>query len=272
MLHWFIRFPEFIKFTELLFHVGKTLVSFPDCGMNGHSWSLTTYINIETILWTINKEHVSYQIGAFHSGEISVSSMLGYTRFKLHTKQRMNKDELHWSDRTHRDHPYKLITKPFNQSSPRNDPIYLNISFFFSACFELLPPATKLGQGYMHNKSGVKDPSINTCQDSSVGKAWDCKEEVNNTILGSRVKSLLEGTFLLNLFCSNTVLASMPEWSISGKTQLSSTSTWCEFLLLLFSTFVWMIIVTSSVDIIKLRYFGFCHDKSVCETVYNIIS
>ena len=87
------------------------------------SVSLTTYINIETILWTINKEHVSYQIGAFHSGEISVSSMLGYTRFRLHTKQGMNKDELHWSDRTHRDHPYKLITKPFNQSSPRNDPI-----------------------------------------------------------------------------------------------------------------------------------------------------
>ena len=31
------------------------------------------------------------------------------------------------------------------------------------------------------------------------------------------VQSLLEVTFLLNLFCSNTILALLPEWSTLGK-------------------------------------------------------
>ena len=51
---------------------------------------------------------------------------------------------------------------------------------------------------------------------STVGQAWDCTQEVSTTVLGSRVLSLWEVTFLLNLFF-NTILASMPEWSISGK-------------------------------------------------------
>ena len=43
----------------------------------------------------------------------------------------MNKETQHWSDRTHRDHPYKLITKPFNQSVPRND---LSLHQFLLLC------------------------------------------------------------------------------------------------------------------------------------------
>ena len=62
------------------------------------------------------------------------------------------------------------------------------------------------------NKSGVKDPSINTCQDISDGKAWDCKHKKwATTVLWLRVQSQLEETFLLNLFCFNTILV---EWSI----------------------------------------------------------
>ena len=36
-------------------------------------------------------------------------------------------------------------------------------------------------------------------------------QEVSTTVLGSRVQYLLGVTFLLSLFCSDTILASMPE-------------------------------------------------------------
>ena len=38
-----------------------------------------------------------------------------------------------------------------------------------------------------------------------------------STVLGSRVQVLLEVSFLLNFFCSNTILADLTEWSIYGK-------------------------------------------------------
>ena len=67
----------------------------------------------------------------------------------------------------------------------------------------------------------VKYPSINTCQDSSVGKAWNCNRKANK-VLGSQVQSLLEVICLLNFFCFNTILAGLlhlPEWCILGKPQ-----------------------------------------------------
>ena len=39
---------------------------------------------------------------------------------------------------------------------------------------------------------------------------------------GSRVLSMLEVALLLNLFCSNTILASMPKLSILGKTGVTT--------------------------------------------------
>ena len=43
----------------------------------------------------------------------------------------------------------------------------------------------------------------------------------NTTVIGLRVQFLLEVTFFLNLFCSNTILASFPEWSTLGKARMS---------------------------------------------------
>ena len=44
---------------------------------------------------------------------------------------------------------------------------------------------------------------------------------MNSAVLGPvQVQSLLEVTFLLNLFCSNTILAELPELCILGKTRL----------------------------------------------------
>ena len=45
-------------------------------------------------------------------------------------------------------------------------------------------------------------------------------KEVSTTMLGSQVQSLLEVTFSLNLFCSNTILADLPELSILGKSRM----------------------------------------------------
>ena len=69
------------------------------------------------------------------------------------------------------------------------------------------------------NKRGVKDPSTNTCQYSWDGKAWDCKHKkwALQTVLGSRVQSVLEVTFLQNWFCPNTILADLTEWSVYRK-------------------------------------------------------
>ena len=50
------------------------------------------------------------------------------------------------------------------------------------------------------------------------------KKWAAQSVLGSRVQVLLGVRFLLNFFFSNTILASMPEWSIYGKTQMLSTS------------------------------------------------
>ena len=61
--------------------------------------------------------------------------------------------------------------------------------------FQLNPLNPKVN--WCTNKSGVKDPSINTCHDTSDGKAWDC-----------------------DFVWSNTILASLPERSILGKTRL----------------------------------------------------
>ena len=47
-------------------------------------------------------------------------------------------------------------------------------------------------------------------------------------ILGSQVQSLLEVTFLLNLFCSNAIVALMSEWSVLGKPRLSSCKFWTK--------------------------------------------
>ena len=47
-----------------------------------------------------------------------------------------------------------------------------------------------------------------------------CTQDMSTTVLGSRVQVLLQVSFLVNLFCSNTILASMPEWSTLGKPRL----------------------------------------------------
>ena len=79
---------------------------------------------------------------------------------------------------------------------------------------------------------------------STVGKAWDCKHKkwALQTVLGSRVQSLLEVTFLLNLFCSNTILADLTEWCIYGKILLNwilnlQMKGFFYFLLILYSAF-----------------------------------
>ena len=41
--------------------------------------------------------------------------------------------------------------------------------------FQLTPPSPKVN--WCTNKSGVKDPSINTCPDSWDGKTWHCKHK-----------------------------------------------------------------------------------------------
>ena len=71
------------------------------------------------------------------------------------------------------------------------------------------------------NRSGVKDPSVSTWELAQL----DRHKTGDTTVMGSRVQALLEFTFLLILFCSNTILASLPKWSTSGKrkTRLIST-------------------------------------------------
>ena len=88
---------------------------------------------------------------------------------------------------------------------------------------------------YCTNTSGVKAPSINTWQDSSVWKAWDCNRRTAK-VLGAQVQYLLEVTFLLNLFCSNIILAVLPELSVLGKTCLqkkylsaTAVASWLKF-------------------------------------------
>ena len=49
------------------------------------------------------------------------------------------------------------------------------------------------------------------------GKSWWDKGSASRA---SRVQVLLDGFFLLNLFYSNTIQASMPEWSTLGKPRL----------------------------------------------------
>ena len=44
----------------------------------------------------------------------------------------------------------------------------------------------------------------------------------NITAIGSIVQSVLEVTFLLNLFCCNTILTSLPEWSTLEKTRINA--------------------------------------------------
>ena len=67
--------------------------------------------------------------------------------------------------------------------------------------FQLNPLSSKTPKvNWCTNKSCVKDPSINTCPDSSVGKAWDCTQEVRTTVLGSRVLSQLEVTFFAEFY------------------------------------------------------------------------
>ena len=66
------------------------------------------------------------------------------------------------------------------------------------------------------NKSGVKDPSISTWELAQL----DRHGTGNTTVIGSRVQSLLEVTFFLNSFFSNTILADLTEWSIYGKPRL----------------------------------------------------
>ena len=70
------------------------------------------------------------------------------------------------------------------------------------------------------NKSGVKDPSINTSQDSSVGRHETIKIRSEQGSPRSQVQSLSEVIFLLNLFCSNTILVELPELCILRKTRL----------------------------------------------------
>ena len=55
---------------------------------------------------------------------------------------------------------------------------------------------------------------------STVGKARDCNRRATK-VLGSQVQSLLDVTFLLNLFCSKTILAVLPELTILGKPRMS---------------------------------------------------
>ena len=55
---------------------------------------------------------------------------------------------------------------------------------------------------------------------STVVKAWDCTQAVSTTVLGLRFRVLLGEAFLLNLFCSYTILVSMSEWSILGKPRI----------------------------------------------------
>ena len=55
---------------------------------------------------------------------------------------------------------------------------------------------------------------------STVGKAWDYTPEVSTEVIGLWVLSL----FCWILFCSNTILASIPEWSIIGKPRVLDTT------------------------------------------------
>ena len=42
---------------------------------------------------------------------------------------------------------------------------------------------------------------------STVGKAWDCTQEMSTTVLGLRVQTLLGIDFFAEFICSNTILA-----------------------------------------------------------------
>ena len=52
-----------------------------------------------------------------------------------------------------------------------------------------------------------------------MGKAWNCKHK-KWAVLGLGIQSLLKVTFLLNLFCFNTILAELAEWSIKENLEL----------------------------------------------------
>ena len=67
------------------------------------------------------------------------------------------------------------------------------------------------------SNTGAKDPWISTWELAQL----DWHGIKNTTVIGLRAQALLEVTFLLNLIYSNTILASLSEWSILGKTRLS---------------------------------------------------
>ena len=59
---------------------------------------------------------------------------------------------------------------PIAWKTETNDPYVVMLYWF-----QLNPHSPKVN--WCANKSEVKDPSINTCQDCSDGKAWDCKHK-----------------------------------------------------------------------------------------------
>ena len=62
------------------------------------------------------------------------------------------------------------------------------------------------------NRTRVKDPSVSTWELAQL----DRHKTGETTVIGSRVQALLEFTFLLILFCSNTILASLPKKKLSS--------------------------------------------------------
>ena len=66
----------------------------------------------------------------------------------------------------------------------------------------------RLKVNWCTNKIRVKYPSINTCQDNSVGKAWCCNKRATEGPW-FKVQSLLQVTFSMNLFYSNTSYLSL---------------------------------------------------------------
>ena len=67
----------------------------------------------------------------------------------------------------------------------------------------------------LKTKVGLMIPQLTLTKTAQMGRHGT----VNTRSQQATVQFLLEVTFLLNSFCSNTFLASLPEWSNLGKTR-----------------------------------------------------
>ena len=111
-------------------------------------------------------------------------------------------------------------------------------------------------------------------------KQWELAQLARNRytrkvrVLGSRVQVLLEVAFLWNLFCSNTILASMPGWSTLGKPRLITTQNhtlsyraptvqWSTRLLLALFNWLWNLLHDK---------FPFSHKQAYIEVTFYSLS